>query len=327
MRDAFDLCWLQPEDRRDAVAAIVRLGRAGPHRRAVGTGVDDAAARTHAGMGLERPFVFVLDHARRGLERFIDIADRLAVDALAAHRRLADVVVDRVGVVRERRLDVRPFDLELPGGLDRAPFGVGDDAEERMAFAHHAHARDALDRGLVELHRHRARDRRTDHAAVRHVRHPHVADVDLLGKDHRRDVVTRDRLADDLVLLVVLRLRLAGRVERIADLLVPFELRVEVLPADQLGIGDLLVRVALGVDDAVGDGELIRRDVQLRRRHVDQHAARLGRCVAHLLAAELDAGRARRATLVHAVAGLAHDHFDGLVGHVELFGDDLADRP
>src|SRR2546421_9494334 len=48
-------------------------------------------------------------------------------------------------------------------------------------------------------------------------------------------VLPFDRLADDLVLGRPLRLRLAGRVERIAVLLVPVELHVEVAPADQLG--------------------------------------------------------------------------------------------
>ena len=80
-----------------------------------------------------------------------------------AHRRLADVVVER-GLVGERRLAVRPFDLELLRGLDRVPFLVGDDREE-VVLAHHARARDVLDRAFVDLDRRRARDRRTDHAA------------------------------------------------------------------------------------------------------------------------------------------------------------------
>ena len=47
---------------------------------------------------------------------------------------------------------------------------------------------------------------------------------------------------------------------------------------------------------------------------------------AHLLAAELDAGGARGAALVHAGGGVAHEDLHGLERHVELFGDDLADR-
>ena len=62
-----------------------------------------------------------------------------------------------------------------------------------------------------------------------------------------------------------------------------------------------------------------------RCRHLEQHAARFGRGHAHLLAAELDAGRTGGAALVHAGCGVAHEDLDGLERHVELFGDDLAD--
>src|SRR5262245_3532181 len=78
MRDAFDLVRLHAEDRSDAVAAVVRFRRAGPHRRAIRSRIDDTAARAHAGMGLERPLVLMLDHTRGGLERLVDVADLLA---------------------------------------------------------------------------------------------------------------------------------------------------------------------------------------------------------------------------------------------------------
>jgi hypothetical protein len=66
-----------------------------------------------------------------------------------------------------------------------------------------------------------------------------------------------DRLTDDLVILRSLRLRLAGRVERVAPLLVPVELDIEVAPADQLGVGRLLARVVSRMHDAVRDGERV----------------------------------------------------------------------
>ena len=53
------------------------------------------AGRAHAGVRLERPLVLGLDHACGGLERLVDIAGLLAVDLALAHRRLADVVVER----------------------------------------------------------------------------------------------------------------------------------------------------------------------------------------------------------------------------------------
>ena len=162
------------------------------------------AGRPHAGMRLERPFVLGLDHARGGLEGVVDIAGLLVVDLALAHRRLADVVVER-GLVGERRLGVRPFDLELLRRLDRVPFLVGDHAEEALV-PDHLGAGNVLDRAFVDLHRHRAGDRRTDHAAVHHARHLHVGAEVFLRIDLGRDVLALDRLADDLVVLRILRL-------------------------------------------------------------------------------------------------------------------------
>ncbi len=160
---------------------------------------------------------------------------------------------------------------------------------------------------------------------MRHAGHLHVGAEIFRAEDLRRHVFAFDRLADDLVLARLLRLRLAGRIERIAPLLVPVELDVEIAPADQLGVARLLVAVERGVDDAVHDDELIGRRAELLGRHLDQHAARFRRRHAHLLAAELDAGGAGRAALVHRGRGVAHEHRHGLERNVELFGHHLAD--
>jgi len=66
------------------------------------------------------------------------------------------------------------------------------------------------------------------------------ADIIFLAEDFRRHVLALDRLANDLVLTRLLGLRLAGRVKRVAVLLVPGELNVEILTADQLRIGNAL---------------------------------------------------------------------------------------
>ncbi len=240
----------------EAVAHEVRLLRAGVAGDAAVLDLDHGASRAHAGVRLERPLVFRFDHPRGGLERFGGVADRLLVHRFA-HRRLADVVVERV-LRRERRLDVRPLDLQRVVRLDRVPFLVGDHGEE-VAFAHHARAGDALDRPLVDAHGRRARDRRADHAGMDHARDFHVGDERLLAEHLGRDVGALDRLADNSVVLWIFRLRLAGRVERVADLLVPVELDVEVPPADQLGVGNLLVAVECGAHDAVSDNELVGR--------------------------------------------------------------------
>ena len=99
-----------------------------------------------------------------------------------AHRRIADVVVDRRSLLRERRLDVRPFHFELPHRLDGIPFLVGDDAEEAL-LPYDFGARNVLDRSFVDLDRHRARNLRTDHAAVHHAGHFDVGDEIELRED------------------------------------------------------------------------------------------------------------------------------------------------
>src|SRR2546429_3775811 len=105
--------------------------RAGPAGHVAVLDLDQRAGRAHAGMGLERPFVFELDHAGGSAERLVDVADLLAfVDALA-RRRLADVIIER-GLVNERRLYVRPLDLERLRGLDRVPLVLGVDGEEAL---------------------------------------------------------------------------------------------------------------------------------------------------------------------------------------------------
>src|SRR5439155_27159955 len=154
--------------------------------------------------------------------------------------------------------------------------------------------------------------RRAEHGAVRHVGPRHVGAEVLLGVDGRRDILARDRLADGVILLRVLRLGFAWGIERVAVFLVPVELDVEVAPTDQLLVGDLLLRVGLGVDDAPAHRELVRRQVKLLCRHLDQDAPRFGGGDAHLLAAQLDAGRAGGAALVHRGGGYAHDLLYGL---------------
>ncbi len=68
---------------------------------------------------------------------------------------------------------------------------------------------------------------------MHHPGHLHVGYEVFLGEDLWRDVLALDRLADDLVLARILWLRLAGRVEGVAVLLVPVELDIEILAADQ----------------------------------------------------------------------------------------------
>src|SRR5262249_44552722 len=110
-------------------------------------------------MRLEWPFVFGLDDAGCALECLIDIAGLLGDFALA-HRRLADVIMER-RLLRKRRRRVRPGHLEFARRLDRVPLLVGDHAEEAL-IPDYLGAGNVLDRALVHSGRYRASDRGTN---------------------------------------------------------------------------------------------------------------------------------------------------------------------
>ena len=66
------------QDGGEAGLHEMRLLRAAPAGDVAVLDLDQRAGRAHAGMRLERPLVFGLDHARRRLERVVDIAGLLA---------------------------------------------------------------------------------------------------------------------------------------------------------------------------------------------------------------------------------------------------------
>ena len=300
----------------------VRLLGAAPTGGMTVLEIHQRASRTHRGVRLKRPLVFGLDHPRRRLEGVVDIADLFA-DFAFAGRRLANVVVQR-SLIGKRRRDLRPLDLELLRRFDRAPLLIGDHAEEALV-PDHLGGRDILDRAFVDLDRYRAGDSRPDHAAVNHAGDFDVGGEIRLSKNLGSDVVTRKRLSDDRVILRILRLRLAGRIERIAVFAIPVEMNVEVLPADQLGVADCLGGIASGVDDAVGHRELIGRNAELVGCHLDQHAFCFGGGHAHLLAAFLHAGRTGCAALIDAGVGVADENPGAGERNIELFRHHLPD--
>src|SRR5205814_277647 len=120
--------------------------RTGPAGHLAVLDLDDGAGRAHAGVRLEWPFIFSFDHACGGPERLVGIADRSRIFTLA-YRRLADVVVERSGI-GERRLGIRPFDLELLRRLDRIPFLVRHNAEEAL-LPNRFGTRELLDRAFI----------------------------------------------------------------------------------------------------------------------------------------------------------------------------------
>ena len=165
----------------------------------------------------------------------------LALDRALDDRRLADVLVQLV-VAGEIRLRVRPRHLEGLRGLDRVPFLLGDDREQ-VLDPDHLGARNILDRAFVDLDRHRAGDARADHAGMQHAGQPHVVDHLQL----REHLAGRSRRGNDWPMTLnsdgFLSGALTSTASPLLSLAVPVHLRVEVAPADQLGIGDALAGV------------------------------------------------------------------------------------
>src|SRR5439155_24629655 len=128
--DPVHLVLRQAERAGDPVARKMRLLRAGPQGGAVLPRVDDRTGRAHAGMRLERPFVFRLDDPRRAGEGWLDFPSRDRYFALD-DGRLTDVLI-KCGIFGKGRSGLGPGDHEPLGRLHRVPFALGDNAEEPL---------------------------------------------------------------------------------------------------------------------------------------------------------------------------------------------------
>ena len=157
-----------------------------------------------------------------------------------------------------------------------------------------------------------------EHAVDANVLHPR------LGAEHLAfDVEARRRGADELVLIGCFGLGRRGQRQRIAILVVPADLRMEIAAADHLGIADLLGGIAHHRDHAVIHGQALGRNAELLGRAHDQNPARFGARDAQRRAGKAHARAARCAALVDGARGIALHHGDVFDRHVELFGDDL----
>ena len=194
--DPLHLVLRQAQYAADPVAREMRLLRPGPQGGSVGPRVDDGAGWAHAGMRLERPFVFRFDDPRGTGEGRVDLARRERHLALE-DGRLTHVVV-KYGHLRKGRRCLGPGDPEPLGRLHRVPFALGDDADEPLV-ADHSNAPNVVHRAFIDGDGHSTRNRRPDHAAVQHPRHLDVGDVIERAEDLVWDVETWWRLADDLV--------------------------------------------------------------------------------------------------------------------------------
>ena len=113
--------------------------------------------------------------------------------------------------------------------------------------------------------------------------------------------------------------------QAVAQPAVPLHRPVEIAAADQLGIGHALGRVRNAMHDAIGDGELVDRNAELRARHLDQDTPGFGGGAAEHGAAMRHADRGARAAHVERQRAVAHDHAHALIGDVDLFRHHLRD--
>ena len=111
---------------------------------------------------------------------------------------------------------------------------------------------------------------------MQHSRQPDVADHFHLPEHLGRDVLSRDRFADDLELIGPLQRSRRLNLQRAAGAAVPIELGAEVPAADQVRVGNSFGRVGDRVDDSIGDRKLIGGNCERCCRHLDQQATSLG---------------------------------------------------
>src|SRR5439155_17023765 len=165
-------------------------------------------------------------------------------------------------------------------------------------------AADGLDRAFVHALHLARRARRTQHASVQHAGHAHIGD-ELVGAVHLpRYVAPRKRLPHHLVVGRRLRLGRHLDVHRVADLVVPLHLVMEVAAADEIRIA----RLALGADDdAVFDAQVGHRSAHLFAAALDEYAPRFRSRASHEARAVRYAGAARSAALVARCAGVTHE--------------------
>ena len=157
---------------------------------------------------------------------------------------------------------------------------------------------------------------------MHHVRKPDVHGPLERSVHFGRDVVSRQRPADDLQVLHRLDARYSGGRVYVASR----EHDIKASAADQLSVRDRTGRIPLYRDHAVADSELVHGHAELPRRHLQQDPAGLCGDAAHGPAVTLDRVRPARAALIDGHVGPAHDERALLEGDVQLVAHHLTER-
>ncbi len=148
---------------------------------------------------------------------------------------------------------------------------------------------------------------------MEHPGQPDRLDILELSGDFRRDLISRHRRTENGVGAGVFR---DGSV---------VHREIEPLVPDQLAIGDKLGWVALHENDAVLDRELVDRNAQLVRGHLEQGFASGGQRLAQPIRAELGWMRLTAGSnpLIRSEGSVADDKSYAIQRNVELIGDQL----
>src|SRR5882672_7687074 len=303
------------EDLREGAFAVLRRA---PHLAALRRPAHGRVHRLHAGVVLVWEVVRRLDFLRRAGERGLHVAARLVADEglLRVQSRLEDL-----RDARARHLGVLalvPDDRQL---LERGlgvPPGVGDHRDAGVADLHHfLHAGHAAHLGGVE-----ALHLAAEHRAVLHRRVQHTGELDVDAVHHGavdlpRSVEALQRLARDLPGFGILERNVLGLLEARGGF-------------GHLAVGRLASR-GLVRDDAVRSRALGGWNFPLVGCGFDEHHARGGSALAHILVRLADAAAAARGEL--APGALARDALAGrrVLDHdlvpvaIELLGHELGE--
>ena len=148
-------------------------------------------------------------HLGRLGKRFVgvalgDVAHAFVVELGGVGEKLLQAfgAVERVG------RHAGPAHLQCGAALEGGFDGLGDDTDRILQRHHFEHARHFERRGVIDMLRRAAFDRRAQHRGVDHVRHLHVDGVKRRAVDLSRNVQARRVFAEDAVVGHFLQRRL-----------------------------------------------------------------------------------------------------------------------